>query len=251
MSTRVLRHYDGPMTRNATTDRTAANLELLDRETNHLLQTVAGLTEQDRDNPTLCSGWDVAHLLTHVARNSDALRNLVHWAADGQERQAYASDESRAQAIEDGAARPLSEIVEDLRASAAAFRKDAETLRGPAGEAEVRTRTGNPVTGAQVISMRVLEVVFHHVDLNRGYTFDDTDQDFVARTLRRGVRQWDSGPHPAAALTLLPAGMDPLQLGGGGAEVSGTPGQLLLWLARDVRDGLVTGGQLPAPPPWA
>lgn len=233
------------------TDRTDENLELLDRESDRLIGTVEALSAGDRHAPTLSAGWDTAHLLTHVARNADALINLVRWAVDGQEREAYASAESRDRDIRDGAARPWSVIVDDLCVTAARFRAEAEQLRGPAGQAQVRSRTGTPITGAQVISMRVLEVVFHHVDLDRGYTFEHCDQGVVTRSLRRGVRQWAGRRGPVPDLTVLPEGMDPLQLGAGGPEVSGTPGQLLLWVARGQVRGLHSDVDLPTPPPWA
>lgn len=230
------------------TNRAAENLTLLDAETQRLLATCAELTDAAR--PSLCEGWDVAHVLTHVARNADALGNLVRWAEDGQERAAYTSDESRDAAIEKGSSRPLPDIVADVEATAARFRERAEVLTGPAGEAQVRTRTGATVAGHQVIAMRILEVVFHHVDLDAGYTFDDADPEWVARTLRRGVRQWQATAD-APALTLTPEGMTSLELAGGGTEVTGTAGQLLLWLARGRAEGLSSAVDLPQPPPWA
>ena len=230
------------------THRAAQNLELLDVETDRLLTTCTRLSDPHRD--TLCEGWDVAHVLTHLARNADALSNMVRWAVDGQERQPYASPESRDAAIEEGARRPLEEICADLRESAFRFRDLAQELTGPAGEAQVRTRTGNTVQGHQVIAMRVLEVVFHHVDLRTDYTFDQADPEWVARTLRRGVRQWDA-TGTAPGLTLRPEGLDALELGGGGPEVAGTPGQLLLWIARGRVEGLTSSVELPEPPPWA
>lgn len=229
-------------------NRAEDNLLLLDVETDRLLTTCTRLSDPDRE--TLCAGWDVAHLLTHVARNADALSNLVRWAVDGQERPAYASDEARDAAIEEGARRPLEEIVADVRDTAFRFRDLAQELTGPAGEAQVRTRTGTPVQGHQVIAMRVLEVVFHHVDLDTDYSFDQADPGWVARTLRRGVRQWDAATD-APALTLVPEGLPPLPLGAGGPEVAGTPGQLLLWVARGRADGLSAQVELPQPPPWA
>lgn len=230
------------------TNRAAQNLALLDLETQRLLATCADLTDADR--PSLCEGWDVSHVLTHLARNADGLVNMVLWAVDGQERAVYSSDESRAADIEEGARRPLPEIVADVDTTAARFREQAQQLTGPAGEAQVRTRTGTPVVGHQVIAMRILEVVFHHVDLDAGYTFDDADPEWVARTLRRGVRQWEAAAG-APSLTLLPEGMAPLELAGGGAEVRGTAGQLLLWLARGRADGISATVGLPQPPPWA
>lgn len=232
------------------TNRAAANLALLDTETERLLQTVADLGRTDLARDTLCPGWSVGHVLTHLSRNADALLNLVRWAVDGRERQAYPSDVVRDAAIADGARRTLENIVDDVRASAQRFRQEAEALTGEAGEATVRSRTGTPVTGTQVIAMRLLEVVFHHVDLQRGYTFDDADPDWVLRTLRRGVRQWEA-TGDAPRLTLQVEGSDPLELGGGGPEVRGTAGQLMLWIARGVDDGLRTDGELPTPPPWS
>src|SRR5690606_10174866 len=131
--------------------------------------------------------------------------NLVRWATDGVERAPYASDEQRDRDIAEGARRPLTEIVADVEAAAARFRRLAAELTGPAGEAEVRTRTGTPVQGHQVVAMRVLEVVFHHVDLQAGHTFDDADPAWVARTLRRGVARWEE-TGAAPPLTLVPVG---------------------------------------------
>lgn len=230
------------------TNRAADNLALLDVETDRLLTTCTRLTDPHRD--TLCEGWDVAHVLTHLARNADALSNMVLWAVDGQERPAYDSPESRDAAIEEGARRPLEQIHADVRDTAFRFRELAQELTGAAGEAQVRTRTGNVVQGHQVIAMRNLEVVFHHVDLGTDYSFDQADPEWVARTLRRGVRQWEAGGG-APGLTLRPEGLPPVELGGGGPEVSGTPGQLLLWLARGRADGLAAPVALPEPPQWA
>lgn len=230
------------------TNRATENLALLDAETQRLLATCARITDADR--ASLCQGWTVAHVLTHVARNADALVNMVLTAVDGQERAVYASAEQRDADIEQGARRPLPEIVEDVKTSARRFREHAQALTGPAGDTPVRTRTGNTVAGHQVIAMRILEVVFHHVDLEDGYTFDDADPAWVARTLRRGVRQWEAGGD-APALTLRPEGRPPLELGGGGPDVQGTAGQLLLWLARGKVEGLSSTVDLSQPPHWA
>lgn len=232
------------------TNRAAANLALLDRETARLLQTVADLDPAELARDTLCPGWSVAHVLTHLSRNADALLNLVRWAGDGRERQAYPSDVVRDAAIAEGARRTAADIAEDVRASAQRFRQEAEALTGEAGEATVRSRTGTPVTGAQVIAMRLLEVVFHHVDLRAGFTFDDADPAWVMRTLTRGARQWSSH-EPDTHLTLVPRDGALLTVGQGGPEVHGSPGQLLLWLARGHSEGLTHDGTLPDPPAWA
>lgn len=231
-------------------NRAEQNLQLLDVETRRLLDTCARIDATDLHRPTLCRGWDVAHVLSHVARNADALGNLVEWAVDGKRREPYASPAQRTTDIESGAQRSRVEVIADLDDTSTRFRQRAEALKGPAGDADVRTRTGTIVKGHQVVAMRVLEVVFHHVDLRSGFTFDHADPDWRARTLKRGVAQWDARD-TAPSLTLHPRGMDPLDLGGGGPEVTGTPGQLLLWLARGHAEGLELSGTLPTPPDWA
>lgn len=231
-------------------NRAEQNLALLDAETRRLERTCRHLGPRDQHRPTLCAGWDVAHVLTHLSRNADALANLVRWAVDGIPRDAYVSEEQRDTDIEAGARRSMDELVTDVTESAARFRELAGALTGPAGDAEVQTRTGNTVKGHQVVAMRIIEVVFHHVDLDAGYTFDDADPAWVARTLKRGVRQWEATDQPPA-LTLHPHGLEPLELAGGGTEVLGTPGQLLRWLARGRADGLRSAQPLPSPPPWA
>lgn len=260
------------------TSRAAKNLILLDAETERFLATCQELSAADsgpestscsggqeptfldssRDLArlqTLCKGWNLAHVLTHVARNADSLSNLVLWATDGVERRAYISDEQRDLDIETGVQRRLPEIVVDVEATATRFRELAEALTGSAGGAEVRTRTNTPVKGYQLIAMRTVEVVFHHVDLQAGYTFDDADPAWLARTLRRGASQWEAQGN-APQLTLNPTGpsgehMPSFSIAGGGTDVSGTPGQLLLWLARGRADGLTSAVDVPSPPAWA
>lgn len=238
------------------TDVTRANLDLLERETDALLRTVDRLPDDAFDAPSLCRGWTRAHVITHVARNAEALLNLVRWAVDGTEREAYSSEEDRDRAIDEGARRPAGQLREDLKATAEQLAKEAEQLMGQAGSATVRTRTGTEVSGAQVVGMRLLEVVFHHVDLDAGYSFEDADGAWVARTLRRGARQW-SARKDAPTLVLLPDAGEPLRVGpdqdeaGGGQEVRGSAGALLLWLARGMTSGVASDAPLPAPPPWA
>lgn len=231
-------------------DRAAQKLTLLDEETDRLLRTCRELRADDAARATMCEGWDASHLLSHVARNAEALSNLVLWAQDGVEREAYESAEQRQADIEAGAALPWERIIGDVEETAARFRGLARTLTGPAGDAEVRTRTGNVVRGHQVISMRTNEVVFHHVDLDAGYGLDDSDPAWLARTLGQGARRWDARAD-APSLTLAPEGLEPIPVGGGGPEVAGTPGQVLLWLARGRDTGLRAQADLPQPPPWA
>jgi maleylpyruvate isomerase len=231
------------------TSHLAANLALLQTETDRLVRTVTALDADDLRAPTLCPGWSRAHVVTHVARNADALDNLLHWARTGERTEAYGSPEERDRAIEEGARRAPAVLLADLRDSAERFADHARDLHGPAGQAEVVTRTGNTVRGEQVPTMRLLEVVFHHVDLQAGYGFADADAGFVSRSLRQAVRRAE-----AAGLDLVlrtPDGQEWVAGSGDGQLVTGSAPDLLLWLARGVPRGLRHEGRLPEPPPFA
>src|SRR5919106_3424262 len=64
--------------------------------------------------PSALPGWSRAHVLTHVARNADALINLLTWARTGVRTPAYASREQRDADIEAGARRTPAEIRADV-----------------------------------------------------------------------------------------------------------------------------------------
>src|SRR5919198_6055635 len=65
--------------------------------------SVAGLTDGDARAPSRLAGWSRGHVLTHLARNADALVNLLTWARTGVERPMYVSSDQRDADIEAGA----------------------------------------------------------------------------------------------------------------------------------------------------
>jgi maleylpyruvate isomerase len=78
----------------APADPAAAAAELSARlaaATQRLQDTVAGLTDQQAREPSLLPGWSRGHVLTHLARNADSLRNLLIWARTGVETPQYAN----------------------------------------------------------------------------------------------------------------------------------------------------------------
>ena len=70
----------------------------------------------------------------------------------------------------------------------------APSLAGPPEDREVEMRGGRVVPGRDLPILRLREVVFHHVDLDLGYTFADADAGFVERTLRRAVATLADSP---------------------------------------------------------
>jgi maleylpyruvate isomerase len=139
----------------------------IDDATAGLLETLSRLTDDDVRRPSLLPGWTRGHVLTHLARGGDALRNLL----DG--RPAYVSRDARNADIEAGAARSAAELAADVRASAAAFR---ETALAQPDDGWTRVLTVDGVgnfPASQVLVRRLVELELHHVDLDAGYRSTD------------------------------------------------------------------------------
>ena len=118
---------------NAVAEQTATSAGQLREQvggaTDRLLATAAQLTDEQVKAPSLLPGWSRGHVLTHLARNADGLRNLLIWARTGVPTPQYASPQARDAAIAAGADRTAAEQAADIRDSAAAFdwyRRSAE-----------------------------------------------------------------------------------------------------------------------------
>ncbi len=218
--------------------------------TEELLRTVADLDPAAVSGPSLLPGWTAGHVLTHIARNADAYTNLLTWARTGVETPPYATPEARADGIEAGAARPLREQLEDLRAAHERF-ADA----GAAMTAEAWTFVLPPLgqSAAVVPWARLREVEVHHVDLGARYTPADWSDAFALRLLREIITNaGDQWP----AMELRPFGIDhALKLGTADNPpvIAGPTRSMAAWLAgrADGSDLTVSpDGELPTPARW-
>lgn len=153
----------------------------LAREGSALLRTVVdGLTEDGVRAPSLLPGWSRAHLLTHLARNADALGNLLTWARTGTETPMYPDPATRLDDIETGARRPAAEVVADLGEADARLLQAMATLPEPAWAAPVRSALGRTIPASEVPWLRTREVWIHAVDLaGGGVDFDAFPADLV------------------------------------------------------------------------
>jgi maleylpyruvate isomerase len=224
--------------------------------TARLVQTAAPLTDQQVREPSLLPGWSRGHVLTHIARNADGLRNLLIWARTGVVTPQYADDDERERGIAAGAGRSAAELRADLKGSAAAFAAEAERLRPGDWVAEVRGRRGPAHPAWFTLRRRLTEVEIHHVDLSAGYGPDDWPLQFAVTSLERIAADFADDKTPAAHLFSPDAGLA-LKIGPPEAsptvEVSGSARAMLAWLmGRSGGAGLTTtpAGQLPAVPPW-
>jgi maleylpyruvate isomerase len=230
--------------------------------TDRVLETASRLTDDQVRAPSPLPGWTRGHVLTHLARNADGLRNLLIWARTGVETPQYASAQARDEAIEAGAGRPAAEQTLDIRDSAAAFDAEAGTLSPDDWHAMVSGIRGRAHPAIHTLWRRLSEVEIHHVDLDAGYGPGDWPDDFVTRRLAGVADGFRDDPDcPAALLTDTSTGrkysIGTVSMTGGGEPASVTiagPGHLLLaWLiGRSQGDGLTVdpSGQLPAVPDW-
>jgi maleylpyruvate isomerase len=196
-------------------------------------------------------GWTRGHLLTHLARNADALVNLLTWARTGVPTPMYASPDQRATDIEAGAGRPLAEQRTDLRESAARFRKAAQALSAGAWSAMVVSGQGRDIPASQVPWLRAREVWIHLVDLDVGVGMDILPPDF-AWALVHDVAGWMATrvePGTGAELTAQGHGTVVLGTPSPGRTATGPPYALAAWLTG--RGGTEEPrGELPKLPRW-
>ena len=225
------------------------NLALLAHETSLLMRTAAGLDDESIREASLCQGWTRAHVLSHIARNADALANLVSWAVTGTPRAMYDSPESRDADIEAGSTRGAHEIFTDLEDSAARFAAAATGLAGAPERVEVEMRGGRKVLGGQLPTLRLMEVVFHHVDLDAGYTFAEADPGFVKRATTISIGRFKARDQ-VPSMTLRSDEGDTWSIGDGAQDVTGSNAALLLWLARGDGVGVSSEAPLPELPSW-
>ncbi|MES9500576.1 maleylpyruvate isomerase family mycothiol-dependent enzyme [Streptomyces koyangensis] len=173
-----------------------------------LLDAVAGLDEDAFSVPSLLPGWSRKHLVAHVAANADALGNLVHWAATGEERPMYASPEERAAGIAKGPTLSVDELRSWLAASAHKLAAGLDGLTDEQWGREVVTAQGRTVPATELPWMRAREVCVHAVDLGTGVvTFADLPQGFLTALVaeigaKRGLVELPDGPLPEVAAWL-------------------------------------------------
>jgi maleylpyruvate isomerase len=173
----------------------------VDAATQRLLDDARTVSEADLRAPSLLPGWTRAHVLAHVARNADAMRNLLVGARSGQDRPAYASAEAREAGIEQGAAMRAGDLTADLADSAMALRTVARQLPDEAWQFQVQTLDSAPFPAAGLLTRRLVEVELHHCDLGTGYGPADWPPAFAAMDLPEPMRSQRqdrlSRPQPA------------------------------------------------------
>ena len=213
--------------------------------TERVLSDAAGLDNVSAAEPSRLPGWSRGHVLAHLARNADALVNVLEG------RPMYATADVRDSDIERDAPRPLDVQLADVRESGARF-QDAGAA--PADWSRtVELRNGVVDTASRVPFRRWAEVELHHVDLGIGYELEDLPEEFTRREIDFLVERFDG--HPDVPSTHFTDGTHAWTTGRSAEKpdltVTGSSVDLLGWLCgrRDGSGLTVDGGSLPTLPP--
>nr|WP_239028146.1 maleylpyruvate isomerase family mycothiol-dependent enzyme [Pseudonocardia acidicola] len=123
--------------------------------------------------PSALPGWSRAHVLTHIARNADAMINLLTWARTGVVTPAYVSREQRDADIEAGAGRPADAIRTDVEVTSDKLAQVVKAMPESAWSATVRNVQGVEIPATDIPWVRAREMWIHAVDLDAGAAFTD------------------------------------------------------------------------------
>jgi maleylpyruvate isomerase len=214
----------------------AERLDLFRRGEAFLLDALAGLSDEDLLAPCALEGWSRRHLVSHLARNADALGNLLDWARTGVETPMYVSAGEREARIDRGARRRPEVIRADALAASARLVAAVAMLPDAAWDAPVRTARNRPIDAGEVPWMRIRESWVHTVDLDVGRTFADVPTavvDALLAEVTAGLVDQPDCP-PLLLVDSGPTGrrwrIGPGAEDAGAAEVTGPAPDLLAWL---------------------
>lgn len=227
--------------------RVTSDLARLRRETESFLATVDSLSDAELAEPSLCEGWDRAHVVAHLASNGRALVRLVDWATTGEAQQPYDSRQAREQDIEAYAVLPREELVQAFVDSARFFAEQCERLEGELA-VEVLDLHGKPIPAVSIPAVRITEIVLHHRDLDTSWSLAQAEPESVLDALEAAVKTMRAKNAPG--MTLRTDEHDEWVVGDGGQLVTGDRVGLLLWLARGETAAVETEGALPELPSW-
>ncbi|MGW0532791.1 maleylpyruvate isomerase family mycothiol-dependent enzyme [Streptomyces sp. NPDC003032] len=212
--------------------------------TERLLSAAAELNDGATAEPSRLPGWTRGHVLAHLARNADALVNVLAG------RPMYVSAEARDADIERDAPRPLAVQLDDVRESMARF--EAQAALPADWSRTITMRNGVTDSASRVPFRRWVEVELHHVDLGTGYELEDVPEEFVQREIAFLAARFSGNPDvPPTRITDGTHAWSTGREGDPEVTVSGPAPDLVGWLSgrRDGSALKAEGGLLPALPP--
>lgn len=180
----------------------------------HLRAVLEGLGDTDVTRASLLPGWSVGHVLTHLARNAEAMCRRIEGAIRSELVEQYPSGVAgREVEIERGAIRSLTVLRQDVVDWSSRLEDLFDSIDDDVWSRPVRTVSGTEHEVALLPFRRWREVEVHLVDLGMGVSPVDWSQALVDRALpgllgglgeradQRDLMAWLLGRGPAPALT--------------------------------------------------
>ncbi|MFD9884628.1 maleylpyruvate isomerase family mycothiol-dependent enzyme [Streptomyces alboflavus] len=213
-----------------------------------LLELVGRLDDREKDSPSALPDWTRGHVLQHLADNARAFERQALAAAQGELVDMYDGGQAeRDQSIDQGAARPVADLREDLILAQQALVDTWGRLTPADWQRTVRFRHARVLDTALA---RWREAEIHAVDLAVGYRPRDWPREFALHAL-----DFLSARAPVGTRLALRATDDAFSrvLGAGTeVEVSGAVRDLAAWMAGRSTDERLetTGSHVPDLGPW-
>lgn len=213
------------------------SLENLRASNSDLLSGVAGEAWADPDvrAASLLPDWSRGHVLTHLARNADAIARTVDGALRGERVARYPDGPAGRNAdIEAGAGRAPAELIADLAAAG----ERLDELFAAVDAADGWALGCDDRTTAEYALARWREVEIHRVDLGGSYRASDWPSSFVAYLLPTLVTTVGERSNGSLRITVTAPGSVVTELAGAvwtcgeapdAAEVTGPDWALLAW----------------------
>ena len=225
-------------------------LAVAEEATRRLVEALAGVGDEWCRDPSRLPGWSRGHVLTHLARNADALDRLATAAVEGRSTTMYGPEGTREAEIEAGAGRPADELVDDVRTSAERLARTCRGLPEHLWDVVTEWRAGRREPLREIPVARLVEVELHRFDLDAGYA--PADWPDASTDLLLGAALARLAGAPAAPMVRLlvdgedqPRGSDDPEA----VTVSGPGPELVTWLTgRGDGRALRCDGPLPGLP---
>lgn len=230
---------------------TETTFRLLHEASQRLVRTVDGFADDDWSRPTGLPGWTRAHVVAHLALNSEGLVGALSGVVSGEPASMYASQEARDSDIAGLAVAEPDELRARLLGGVIDFDNAVTAVPADRWGTLIDRTPGSDRTfvAAAATGMRLREVEIHHADLQAGYSHREWPTAFSALVLdamgKRGAAR--------EPFTADPSDLDGTwQFGQGGPSVTGSAADLAWWLTgRGTGDGLTSdNGTLPGIEEW-
>lgn len=225
--------------------------DALTASTSRLQRTIEHLSDEQVAQPSLLPAWTRGHVLSHLARNADAMTHLVDWARTGVPTPMYPSRERRDADIEAGAHRSAAELASDVAQSHGRLSAALATLSDDQWQTTIRWGSGRESPASLIPVLRRVEVEVHHVDLHLDYTLAHLPEDLVEWMLADAAVELSERDDIGGFVMTGNDDEGRWTVGDGGPEITGTPPSLLGWvIGRTHGIGLHSDAPLPELGPW-